>query len=158
VRLKEKAEGVRKWYNEQFHNLKRQEEKLASAKEKATALDGKLAEREARLNAREKDLAKREEALAAKLHGKDEEIEKLLVQRTHELEKNHKETIDTQARKSAAKLKEATNKAATAASAKVELESQVSKLQETLAGNSKEIEGLKDAAQKAAHTLGELQT
>jgi hypothetical protein len=56
-KLKEKAEEIRTWYNEQSRNLRRQEEKLSAAKEKAIALDSKLAKRKVQLNAREKDLA-----------------------------------------------------------------------------------------------------
>jgi hypothetical protein len=110
------------------------------------------------LNARERDLATQEEALATKLRDKDEEIGKLLEQRTQELEKNHKESIETQAQESAAKLKEATDNASAAATAKANLESQVNKLKADLAANSRKIESLKGEAQKADHTLGELQT
>lgn len=38
-----------------------------------------MRERRILLDAQEEDLAAREEALAAKLHGKDEEIEKLVA-------------------------------------------------------------------------------
>ena len=58
------------------------------------------------LDAHEEDLAAREEALAAKLHGKDEEIEKLVVQRTQELEQRHKEALNAQAQVQAGKVKE----------------------------------------------------
>nr|XP_040249461.1 atherin-like [Aegilops tauschii subsp. strangulata] len=49
------------------------------------------------MNSQEEDLAAREERLAAMLHGKDEEVEKLVVQRTKELEQWHKEALDAQA-------------------------------------------------------------
>ena len=39
----------------------------------------------------------REEKLAATLRGKDEEVEKLVVQRTQELEQRHKEALNAQA-------------------------------------------------------------
>jgi hypothetical protein len=81
-------------------------------------LDGKLTERAAQLDARDKDLAAREEALAATLRGEDEEIETLLKQQTQELEDGHKKSIETQALENAAKLKEASDKADAAASAK----------------------------------------
>lgn len=96
-KLKEKAEEIHRWYNEKSQSIRRQDERLAAAKEKAAALDGKLAERETQLVIKEKDLAVREEAPAAKLHGKDEEIQTLLMQRTSELEENHKKAIETQA-------------------------------------------------------------
>ena len=76
--MKKKADELRTWYNEQARNLVRQEEKLNAAKNEVAIRDGKLAEREALLNTKKKNLAAREGALAATLHGKDEEIEKLL--------------------------------------------------------------------------------
>ena len=76
-KLKKKADELRTWYNEQAHNLVRQEEKLSAAKDAAAIRDGKLAECEALLNTKEKDLATREGALAATLRSKDEEIKKL---------------------------------------------------------------------------------
>ena len=53
-----------------------------------------MRERRISLDAQEEDLAAREDALAAKLRGKDEEIEKLVVQRTQELEQKHKDALD----------------------------------------------------------------
>lgn len=53
---------------------------------------------------------------------------------------------------------EAVKAAETAKAAKVELESKVAKLEEDLAGNRKELLTLQESAQKAAHTLGDLQT
>jgi hypothetical protein len=145
-KLKEKAKEVCTWYNEKFHIIRRQEEKLAAATEKAAALDDKLVEREAQLIAKEKDLAAREEALAAKLKAKDDEIQVLLVQQMQDLEKAHKELIETQARDYAGKLKEATDSVAAAAIAKADSESKVNKLEEDLASSHKEIVALKDAA------------
>jgi chromosome segregation ATPase len=109
------------------------------------------------LNAKEKDLAIWEGALAATLCGKDKDIEALLKQWTQELEDGHKKSIEAQSLESAAKLKEAADKATATASAKAELESQMARLKEDLAGNVKEIEALKDEALKAARTLGDLQ-
>jgi chromosome segregation ATPase len=157
-KLKEKANELRAWYNQQSRILKDQEEKLAASKKEVATLNGKLTERAAQLDARDKDLAAREGALAATLRAKDEEIETLLKQWTRELEDGHKKSIETQALENAAKLKEASDRAATAASTKTELESQVTKLKEDLAGSGKEIEALKGEALKAARTLGDLQT
>ena len=39
----------------------------------------------------------REEKLATTFRGKDEEVEKLVVQQTRELEQRHKESLDAQA-------------------------------------------------------------
>ena len=44
-KLKKKAKDIRTWYNNQSSSLRKREEKLAAAQEKATALDGKLVER-----------------------------------------------------------------------------------------------------------------
>ena len=67
-----------------------------------------------------------------------------------ELEKNHKDFIETQAQENATKLKEATDEVATAAAAKADLDSQLTKLKEALASSSKEVETLKGKAQKPA--------
>ena len=48
----------------------------------------------------------REEKLATMLRGKDEEVEKLVAQRTQELEQRHKEALDAQALVHAGKVKE----------------------------------------------------
>nr|XP_040253455.1 tol-Pal system protein TolA-like [Aegilops tauschii subsp. strangulata] len=61
---------------------------------------------QAELNSCEEDLAAREEKLVATLCGKDEEIGKLVAQRTQELEQKHKEALDAQALVHAGKVKE----------------------------------------------------
>ena len=58
------------------------------------------------MNSQEEDLAACEEKLAATLRGKDEEVEKLVVQRTQELEQRHKEALNAQALVHAGKVKE----------------------------------------------------
>ena len=73
------------------------------------------------LDAHEEDLAARKEALAAKVHGKDEEIKKLVAQRTKELEQEHKKTLDALALDHAGKLKEAVDAAEAVEAAKNEL-------------------------------------
>ena len=47
-----------------------------------------------------------EEKLAATLHGKDEEVEKLVLRWTSEQEQRHKEALDAQALAQAGKVKE----------------------------------------------------
>ena len=57
------------------------------------------------LNSQEEDLAAREKKLAATRHDKDEEVEKLVVQQTQELEQRHREALDAQALVHADKVK-----------------------------------------------------
>lgn len=155
--LGEKAEELRTWYNQQSAALRQESKKLAVAAERAKAHDDRLAERETQLNAREESLAGRETALAATLQDKDEKISKLVVARTQDLEKKHRVLIETQARDYAAQLKEATDKATAATSAKAELDSQVEKLKEALDGSSREVGTLKEAALQAGRSIEELQ-
>jgi chromosome segregation ATPase len=110
------------------------------------------------LDTRERDLTTREEGLAAKLRGKDEEIQTLLAQRTQELERSHKEVVKVQALAHADKLLEAVKATEAAEAAKVELETNVKKLEEDLVGNNKKILDLQESAQKTTFTLAELQT
>ena len=79
------------------------------------------------------------------------------MQRTQELEEGHKQAIETQAQGHATKLLEAIKIAEDAEAAKAKLESKVSKLEEELTGNREELLTLQASAQKAAHTLGDLQ-
>ena len=58
------------------------------------------------LNSQEEDLAAREEKLAATLCGKDEEMDKLVTQRTRELEQRYREALDAQALVHTGKVKE----------------------------------------------------
>ena len=58
------------------------------------------------LNSQEEGLAAHEEKLAATLRGKDEEVEKLVVQRTQELKQSHKEALNAPALVHAGKVKE----------------------------------------------------
>ena len=67
------------------------------AKQEAVQAESARHQQQAALNSQEEDLAAREEALTATLCGKDEEVEKLVVQRTQELEQRHKEALDAQA-------------------------------------------------------------
>ena len=84
--------------NERWNELLLKQSDVEKAQEEAGAQaakdDAQLRELRVLLDAQEDDLAAREEALAAKLRGKDEEIEKLVVQRTQELEQKHKDALD----------------------------------------------------------------
>ena len=57
-----------------------------TARNLAAAAEAARTQHEAALNSQEEDLAAREEKLAAMLRGKDAEVEKLVLQRTSELE------------------------------------------------------------------------
>ena len=70
----------------------------------AVAAKAARTQHEAALNSQEEDLAAREEKLAAMLRGKDAEVEKLVLQRTSELEQRHQEALDAQARVHAGKV------------------------------------------------------
>ena len=63
-------------------------------------------QREATLKTQEEDLAAREEKLTATLRGKDEEVDKLVLQRTQELEQRHHEALNALAQAHADKVKE----------------------------------------------------
>ena len=58
------------------------------------------------MDSQEEDLVKREVDNVAKLSAKDEEVGKLVEQRTQELEQRHKEALDAQALVYADKVKE----------------------------------------------------
>ena len=77
-----------------------------AVKNLAEAAEAARTQHEAALNSQEEDLAAREEKLAAMLRGKDAEVEKLVLQRTSELEQRHKEALNAQAQVHAGKVKE----------------------------------------------------
>nr|XP_045087429.1 translation initiation factor IF-2-like [Aegilops tauschii subsp. strangulata] len=64
------------------------------AKEQVAKDEADRRQQQALLDTQEEDLAAREEALASTLHGKDEEVEKLVAQRTQDLEQKHKDALD----------------------------------------------------------------
>lgn len=107
------------------------------------AEDAELKKRKIGLDAPEEDLAAREEVLAAKPRGKDEEVEKLVMQRTLELEQKHKEVLEAQATEHAGKFKEAVNAAKAAKAVKNELAIKVKELKADLDASSKEISAFK---------------
>nr|XP_020147570.1 nucleolar and coiled-body phosphoprotein 1-like [Aegilops tauschii subsp. strangulata] len=119
--------------------------------------DGELRECRISLDAQEEDLAAREEALAAKLYGKDEEIEKLVAQRTQELEQKHKYALAALVLNHAGKLKEAVDAAEVAETAKSELAGKVEELGAELEKHNKEVVALKSDMDKTINTLAGLQ-
>nr|XP_020149133.1 cingulin-like protein 1 [Aegilops tauschii subsp. strangulata] len=74
------------------------------AKAQAAKDDAARQQQKALLDSHEEDLVAREHALASTLRGKDEEIEKIVTQRTQELEQRHKEALDDQAPDHAGKV------------------------------------------------------
>ena len=108
------------------------------AKEDIAAREIRLAEREVLLNAKEKDISAREGTLEATLCGKDEELEALVQQRTKDLEDKHKAALDALSLDSTAKLKKVADDLAAVSAAKNDLDQQVKKLTEDLAGSAKE--------------------
>ncbi|XP_048574155.1 putative disease resistance protein RGA3, partial [Triticum urartu] len=96
------------------------------------------------------DVTHCEETLGAKLHGKDEEVEKLFAQK-------HKEVLEAHATDHAGKLKEAVFAAKAAEAAKNELEGKVKKLEADLEVHGKEIATLKADREKTLYDLAEMQ-
>ena len=69
-------------------------------------------------------------------------------QRTKELEDKHKAALDALAADSAIQLKKLADDLVAASTAKTDLDKQVAKLTEELAGSAKEVATLKDEARK----------
>ena len=99
------------------------------AAQRAATDEARLTERRVGLDAHEEDLTAREKALADRIRSKDEEIEKLLAQRTKELEQKHMEMLSALTVYHAGKLKEAIDAAGAAEAAKSLLEGKVNKLE-----------------------------
>ena len=76
------------------------------AKNQAAKDEAARSQHQSTLNSQEEELAACEEKLAAPLCGKDEEVEKLVLQRTQELEQRHEEALNAQALVHAGKVKE----------------------------------------------------
>ena len=87
------------------------------------------------------------------LRAKDEEIERLIVQRTQDLSHKHEEALDALALDHAGKLKDAVDRAEAAEATRAELASKVEKLEVNLAELTKEISTLKDDREKALYDL-----
>nr|XP_020201662.1 myosin-3-like [Aegilops tauschii subsp. strangulata] len=91
------------------------------------------------------------------IENKDEEIEKLVVQRTQELEQKHKDALAALVLYHVGKLKEAIDAAEAAEAAKNELAGKVDELGADLEKHSKEVVMLKSDRDKTVHTLASLQ-
>ena len=122
--LQKRVAETQDWFREAHKELKAAQGELAkrdveptmkladvekaqeAAKNLVAAAEAARTQRVAALNSQEEDLAAREEKLAAMLHGKDAEVEKLVLQRIIELEQRHKEALDAQALAHAGKVKE----------------------------------------------------
>ena len=81
-----------------------------------------------------------------------------MQQRTKDLEDSHKAALNALTLDSSAQLKKVTDELAAAFAAKTDLDRQVGKLMDDLAGSNKEIVALKEEAQKAETTLKEVQS
>ena len=95
--LEERVTEARAWFRQAHKDLKAAQDALAEhdlalvkkradiekaqemAKQEAAQAEAARHQQQAALNSREEDLDAREEKLAATLHGKDEEVEKLVV-------------------------------------------------------------------------------
>ena len=89
--------------------------------------------------------------------GKNEEIEKLVVQRTQELKLEHKDSLDALALDHAGKLKEVFNGVEATEATKNKLAGKVEKLELELEEHWKEVSMLKSNRDKTVDTLAELQ-
>nr|XP_020170553.1 uncharacterized protein LOC109756107 [Aegilops tauschii subsp. strangulata] len=176
VDFQKRVEQTQVWFAEAWQELRTGPEQLSQswdelllkqsdiekaqeeAAQQAAAEDARLRERCVGLDAHEEDLAAREEALAAKLRGKDQEIENLVMQRTQELEQEHKKTLEALVLDHTGKLKETINAAEAAEAAKNELAGKVKKLEADLEDHGKEILMLKGDREKTLYDLAEMQT
>ena len=122
--LAERVTKAQDWFRQAQDELKAAQRELANREvelalkladvEKAqetvkkldAAAEAARTQHEAALNSQEEDLGPRKGKLAATLRSKDEEVEKLVLQRTSELEQRHKEALDAQAQVHADKVKE----------------------------------------------------
>ena len=127
-------------------------------KEEDATQEACLVEREALLNAREKDISSQEGKLEATLRSKDEELEGRVQRHTKELEDKHKAALDALTANSATQVKKLADDLAAASTAKTDLEQQVAKLTEELAGSAKEVEVLKEEARQAELHLANVQS
>ena len=97
-------------------------------------------------------------ALAATLRAKDEEIEKLVAQRTQDLMQKHQEALDALFLDHAGKLKEAADRVEAAEATRVELVGKAENLEMDLEKLDKEISTLKGDIEKTLYDLAEMQT
>ena len=133
------------------------EEQQRVVTEKLSAQEGQLTQRKVDLDSHEEDLAAREAALVATLHRKDEEVSKLVAERTQEQEQKHKEEAEALVKNFSDNLKQATDAAAAAETARKELEIKVARLEANLEANGKELSALKLDREKALYSLSEMQ-
>lgn len=155
-KLKDRGDELHAWHKRQSHSVRQQESVLVMAKEELAAQETSLAEREALLDAREKEISAREGNLEVALRGKDDELEALVRQRTKDLEDGHKAALDALTQESSTQLKKISDELTAVFAAKADLDQQVNKLTEDLAGSTKEATALKEELQKAESALKEI--
>jgi chromosome segregation ATPase len=131
------------------------EEQQEEAAQRLSTREGQLVQRKVNLDGHEEDLAKREEALAETLRLKDEEVARLVTECTQGQEQKHKDEIEALARDYADKLKQATDAAGAAETARKELEEKVAKLEADLEANGKELSTLRSEREDSLRPVGD---
>ena len=91
------------------------------AKAKAAKDESDQMQRHISLDVQEEDLVSHEAVLAATLRTKDEEIERLIAERSQDLAQKHQEALNALVLDHAGKLKEAVDRAEVAEATKIEL-------------------------------------
>nr|XP_040249539.1 protein KASH5-like [Aegilops tauschii subsp. strangulata] len=96
------------WFRQAHQELKVAQDLLAERKLELVMKqdDIEKAQELAREQAAKDKASRHQHQVAATLHGKDEEVEKLIVQQTQELEQRHEEALNAQAQVQAGKVKE----------------------------------------------------
>lgn len=134
------------------------EQAREEASKQAAEEEARLRQLRVGLDAQEEDLVTREKALADKLRLKDEEVERLVAQRTQELERKHQEALSAQAADHAGKLRAATDAVSAAEAAKDNLAGKVARLEADIEGFGREISMLRSEREKTLSSLVEMQT
>ena len=130
---------------------------LETAKKLADEAEAVRSQHEATLRTQEEDLAKREEKLAAMLRGKDEEVDKLVLQRTQELERRHQEALNALAQAHAGKVKELEEQALKLAQEKDTLNSALTAAQGDIMRKSRELSEANASIKDLKKKLGDLE-
>ncbi|KAM3365945.1 hypothetical protein ACQJBY_015498 [Aegilops geniculata] len=118
----------------------------------------RLADHKASLDAREQEISLRVENLEATLRAKDESLKTTVQQRTKQLKDVHEAALDTLSTDHAAQLKKLVDDMDVASSSKVELDRQVAKLNEDLAGSAKEVKAFKEEGRQVELHLDDVQS
>nr|XP_020189331.1 interactor of constitutive active ROPs 1-like [Aegilops tauschii subsp. strangulata] len=128
-----------------------------TAKRLADEAEAVRSHHEAALKTQEEDLAEREERLATTLRGKDEEVDKLVLQRTQELERRHQEALNALAQAHAGKVKELEEQALKLAQEKHMLNGALTVAQGEIISKSGELSEANASIRDLKLKLGELE-